>query len=63
MLIVEYVKKIELEIIYREDDEKRSNYTKIRSMDPLKNRCPIGPQYYRKPEMSDETRNECLNQK
>jgi hypothetical protein len=35
--LVEYVKKIELEIIYREDDEKRSNYTKIRSMDPLKN--------------------------
>jgi hypothetical protein len=33
---IELVKKIELEIIYREDDEKRLKYEPIRKNDPLK---------------------------
>ncbi len=35
--LVELVKKIQLEIIYREDDEKRLKYEHIRKKDPMKN--------------------------
>ena len=35
--LVELAKKIKLEIIYREDDEKRLKYANVRKMDPMKN--------------------------
>lgn len=35
--LVELIKKIQLEIMYREDDEKRLKYESIRKADPLKN--------------------------
>ena len=35
--LVELSKKIQLEIMYREDDEKRLKYEAIRKADPLKN--------------------------
>ena len=35
--LVELTKKIQLEIMYREDDEKRLKYESIRKADPLKN--------------------------
>jgi hypothetical protein len=34
--LLEQVKKIKLEIIYREDDEKRLKYEYVRKNDPLK---------------------------
>ena len=35
--LVEKVKKIHIEIMYREDDEKRMKYDSIRKKDPMKN--------------------------
>jgi hypothetical protein len=35
--LIELAKKIHTEIIYKTDDEKRSNYNKIRELDPMKN--------------------------
>ena len=35
--LVELAKKIKLEIIYREDDEKRLKYANVRKIDPMKN--------------------------